>query len=72
MTETPTIVWFRQDLRLADQAALVAAASQGPVVPLYVLDDDTPGEWAIGGRSGGGCIIAWPASMRRSKDAGRG
>ena len=38
----PTIVWLRRDLRLADQAALVAAAGEGPVVPVYVLDDDTP------------------------------
>ena len=43
-----TIVWFRQDLRIADQAALAAAASEGPVVPLYVLDDDGPGDWRIG------------------------
>ena len=43
-----SIVWFRQDLRLADQAAFAAAASDGPVVALYVLDDETPGEWAIG------------------------
>jgi deoxyribodipyrimidine photo-lyase len=43
-----TIVWLRQDLRLADQAAFVAAASEGPVIPLYVLDDETPGQWAIG------------------------
>ena len=45
----PVIVWFRQDLRLADQAALAAAAAEGPVVALYVLDDDTPGAWRIGG-----------------------
>jgi deoxyribodipyrimidine photo-lyase len=44
----PTIVWLRQDLRLTDQAAFVAAASEGPVLPLYVLDDETPGRWAIG------------------------
>lgn len=44
-----SIVWFRQDLRLADQAALVAAAAEGGVVPLYVLDDETPGKWRIGG-----------------------
>ena len=44
-----SIVWFRQDLRLADQAALIAAAREGPIVPLYVLDDETPGDWAIGG-----------------------
>ncbi len=45
---SPTIVWLRQDLRLADQPALAAAAAEGPVVPLYVLDDVTPGTWAIG------------------------
>ena len=37
---TPTIVWLRRDLRLADQAAFHAAAAQGPVIPVYVLDDD--------------------------------
>ena len=48
MAET-SIVWFRQDLRLADQAALAAAAAAGLVVPVYVLDDAAPGDWAIGG-----------------------
>jgi deoxyribodipyrimidine photo-lyase len=33
------VLWFRRDLRLADHPALVAAARQGPVVPLFVLDD---------------------------------
>jgi len=45
----PVIVWFRQDLRLSDQPALAAAAKAGPVVGLYVLDDDAPGDWRIGG-----------------------
>lgn len=45
----PIIVWFRQDLRLSDQPALAAAAAEGPVLPVYVLDDETPGQWAIGG-----------------------
>jgi deoxyribodipyrimidine photo-lyase len=43
-----TIIWFRQDLRLADQAAVAAAAAAGGVIPVYVLDDETPGVWAIG------------------------
>jgi len=44
------IVWLRQDLRLHDQAAIRAAAEEaGPVVPVYILDDDTPGDWRIGG-----------------------
>ena len=42
------IVWFRNDLRLADQAAVRAAAAAGPVVAAYVLDDATPGAWRIG------------------------
>jgi deoxyribodipyrimidine photo-lyase len=45
----PVILWFRQDLRLCDQPALIAAAGEGPVIPVYILDDETPGEWRIGG-----------------------
>jgi len=40
---SPIIVWFRRDLRLADNPALKAAADSGrPVIPLYILDE-TPG-----------------------------
>jgi deoxyribodipyrimidine photo-lyase len=42
------IVWFRQDLRTADQAALAAAAASGAVLPIYVFDDETPGEDRMG------------------------
>jgi deoxyribodipyrimidine photo-lyase len=35
----PVVLWFRRDLRLGDHPALVAAARQGPVVALFVLDD---------------------------------
>lgn len=46
----PVLHWFRQDLRLADNPALAAASGTGaPVVLLYVLDDETPGAWRIGG-----------------------
>jgi deoxyribodipyrimidine photo-lyase len=35
----PAVMWFRRDLRLADNPALVAAANGGrPVVPLFVVD----------------------------------
>ncbi|RVQ69456.1 deoxyribodipyrimidine photo-lyase [Croceicoccus ponticola] len=48
----PRIVWFRRDLRLSDQPALCAAAAQsGPVIPVYVLDDETPGDRRMGGAS---------------------
>ncbi len=35
---SPSLVWFRQDLRLADNPALHAAAARGPVIPVYILD----------------------------------
>ena len=44
----PVILWLRQDLRLRDNPALTAAAYDGPVIPIYVLDDDAPGKWRIG------------------------
>jgi deoxyribodipyrimidine photo-lyase len=34
----PSILWFRRDLRLADHPALTAAAADGAVLPLFVLD----------------------------------
>ncbi|MEO1659295.1 MAG: deoxyribodipyrimidine photo-lyase [Pseudomonadota bacterium] len=50
MTDQPVLVWLRDDLRLDDNPALRKAADTGrPVVCLYVLDDDTPGEWTLGG-----------------------
>lgn len=46
----PVILWFRNDLRLSDNAAVAAAAESGrPLVPLYILDDETPGRWRLGG-----------------------
>jgi len=47
----PSIVWFRQDLRLSDNPALTAAANAGPLIPVYILDDETPGAWKPGGAS---------------------
>lgn len=50
--QKPVVHWFRNDLRLADNAALSAAVKSGlPLVALYVLDDETPGQWAAGGAS---------------------
>ena len=47
----PQIVWLRRDLRLQDQPAFHAAAQAGPVIPVYVLDDETPGDRTMGGAS---------------------
>lgn len=51
-SDAPCLVWFRQDLRLADNPALSKAAASGrPVIAVYVLDDDTPGRWKMGAAS---------------------
>jgi len=36
-----TVVWFRQDLRLADNPALRHAAKAGEVLPIYILEADS-------------------------------
>ncbi len=47
---SPSIVWFRDDLRLADHPALRAALDRGePTVALYVLDEESDGVRRIGG-----------------------
>ncbi len=52
MSVAPTIVWFRQDLRLHDNPALQAAVERGGgVVPLYLLDEAGEGRWPLGGAS---------------------
>ncbi|MGB3807261.1 MAG: deoxyribodipyrimidine photo-lyase, partial [Erythrobacter sp.] len=47
----PQIVWLRRDLRMADNPALYHAAQAGPVVAVYVLDDEAPGRHKLGGAS---------------------
>jgi len=37
-TSSPTIIWFRQDLRLFDNPALFAAAQNGPIIPVFIYD----------------------------------
>jgi deoxyribodipyrimidine photo-lyase len=47
---TTALVWFRQDLRLADNAALSTAVETcGHVLAAYVLDEAASGDWAPGG-----------------------
>ncbi|MBW7893494.1 MAG: deoxyribodipyrimidine photo-lyase [Opitutaceae bacterium] len=50
MTASPTLLWFRQDLRLQDNPALHAALARGgPVIPIYILDDAAEAGWPAGG-----------------------
>lgn len=52
MTSHPSIVWFRQDLRIQDHPALHAAVSKGgPIIPVYIWAPDEEGEWAPGAAS---------------------
>jgi deoxyribodipyrimidine photo-lyase len=51
-SRNPTIVWFRGDLRIADHAALAAAADRGgPVIPVFVWAPHEAGTWAPGAAS---------------------
>ena len=51
MKQAITIMWFEQDLRLRDNPALTAAASQDHVLPIFILDDDNAGDYQQGGAS---------------------
>lgn len=52
MKDRPVILWFRQDLRLRDNAALQAAlVVHGPILPVYILDDPGDGNWRTGAAS---------------------
>lgn len=47
-----TVVWFRNDLRLADNSALAAAVEKGdPIVPVFIWAPEECGEWPLGGAS---------------------
>ncbi|WP_293868062.1 deoxyribodipyrimidine photo-lyase [uncultured Alsobacter sp.] len=47
---SPVLLWFRDDLRLADNPALEAALASGqPVVGLYILDEESPDLRPLGG-----------------------
>ncbi len=60
----PTIVWFRDDLRLSDHGALHAAAKAGgPVVGLYVFDEERAA------RPLGGAARWWLAQSLRALQA---
>ena len=51
MSKPLSIVWFRQDLRIHDNPALNAAADDGALLPIYILDDVNAAQWAMGGAS---------------------
>ena len=48
----PAIVWFRLDLRLADNPALAAAIKHGgAIIPVFIHDPEAEESWKSGGAS---------------------
>lgn len=60
-----TLLWFRRDLRLGDHPALEAAAADGPVLPVFVVD---PGLWADSGAPRRAWIARTVLALRESMD----
>ena len=42
MNHIDSILWFRQDLRLSDNPALIESLNHGRILPIYILDDSAP------------------------------
>ncbi|MCL7745161.1 DNA photolyase family protein [Guyparkeria hydrothermalis] len=59
MSVTPTIVWFRQDLRLADNPALTRALAAGPIIPIYIAPTDSRRTTRHDGFHAGGASRWW-------------
>lgn len=69
MSRSPSIVWFRNDLRLADNPALQAAMERGgAIVPVFVHAPEEETPWSPGGASRWWLhqsLTALDASLRR-------
>ena len=49
---SPTLVWFRHDLRVADHPALVAAVARNrAVIPVFIWSPEDEGRWPAGAAS---------------------
>ncbi len=48
MDKNKIIVWFRQDLRIADNPALHEAAKNGQIIPVYILDQSKDQNFKLG------------------------
>jgi deoxyribodipyrimidine photo-lyase len=64
-SDRPIVVWFRDDLRLADNPALDFAAKSGrPVLPIFIRDVETDGL-----RRNGGAADWWLAGSLEALDS---
>ena len=48
MNENVSLYWIRQDLRLHDNPALIESVKNGPIIPIYILDDVNSDDHKIG------------------------
>jgi deoxyribodipyrimidine photo-lyase len=52
MPVSPSIVWFRQDLRLDENPAVSAAVKRGgPIIPVFIWSPEEEGDWPPGAAS---------------------
>lgn len=52
MATAPSIVWLRQDFRLEDNPALLAAVErEAPILPIYIWAPEEEGDWPPGAAS---------------------
>jgi deoxyribodipyrimidine photo-lyase len=58
----PAVMWFRRDLRVRDNPALLEAVADGDVLPLFVLD---PALWGPAGPSRRAYLAASLAALRQ-------
>lgn len=67
------ILWFRQDLRLDDNPALMAGLAAGlPIIPVYIWAPQEAGEWAPGSASRvwlHGSLLALQADLQARNSA---
>ena len=47
----PSLFWFRQDLRLADNPGLLEAQRAGPLMAIYIFEEEDPGALSMGSAS---------------------
>jgi deoxyribodipyrimidine photo-lyase len=51
MSAPKTLVWFRKDLRIQDNPALLAASERGEIIPVFIWDPEAEGDWPPGAAS---------------------
>ena len=72
MSRPVSIVWFRQDFRLADNPALVAAVNRGAIIPVFIHAPEEEAPWPPGSASKWWLHQSLAALAARLREWGRG